>query len=222
MAKESAINIVPLLGAGGAVIGENQTLNCGVVQNHYSPNQDTAFVGLLGLDAFLTKKHSTAFFKDFQIGTGLMIFTPAKLSGFVFQELRFQNLAFSYNVQNTTLLAQLKKTFSHTGSHPSHIILGIGANISRTSNYHERALNTTTIANPNIFVANTKVNPAAMIGAGVHLTKRVVLNGRVYYLGQAKLNANLNLNLGNQYQMKTRHQFAFGLLISYQVEGQNI
>lgn len=215
-AANGLLTVSPLIGISGLLVAKDQVLNCGDVENRYYPSTINKVVGNIGVDGFSTKKFSNKILNEIQFGAGVMVFSSAKVKGIVYQELVFNNLAYNYKVQNTTILAQVKKDMMAKSKHPFHALVGLGANIARSSSYHESAIVPDIIANSNIFSSNTKVNPAVMIGVGTNLSENVFLDARLYYMGKSKLES--NLPFCSEYQMTTRQQFSIGALLGYKLD----
>ncbi|MDF1646667.1 MAG: hypothetical protein P1U61_06795 [Legionellaceae bacterium] len=169
----------------------------GLIGNRYTVTQHNPSNGLVGIGYFLDSPEQVAFKHPFQLAYGFNLFYlgPTNVNGYIFEEQRSRNLAYSYQINQMPLYLAAKANIQ-TNHQKYNITLdgGVGPNFMRTSGYHETALNSYTLPS-NSFTSHANVTFTATAGAGLRFNEffgqaPFELGYRFFYLGQGQLTMN--------------------------------
>ncbi len=164
--------------------------------NWYTFNNGTRGNWLFGagyyLDAFVRESYNV------KLGLDWLFLVKTPVQGFINVEQTFQNLSYSYTVQNVPVYFAAKVKYKGLIAHQDWILdFGVGPNFMRTSDYSEKPLTDDTIANNQLFASRNNTTFSAMAGLGIRIygaknAPSLEFGYRFLYLGQGTLAANDN------------------------------
>lgn len=206
-------SIQAFLGLTAAQVNGQRQLSCGVVENLYVPNRDTAFGAVFGVDIDTSTSWLSQHYPGTTFGAGLAIFTDLETKGYVFQEGIFQNLAYQYQTQNTSLFAQVKKKVTLQHGRELLLLLGLGADWITSRSYSETPIDSSSIGKSNTFKSHTRLRPAIVLGIHAPVNHSVTVGYRIYAMGHGQLES--NLSCCTNYNLKTTTNPVQVFIVSY-------
>lgn len=203
------------LGGFWAEQGKAQVINIqGLSGNQYTVHNNNPSNGLIGLGYFIDGLEQ----ERAQLAYGLNLFYlgPTNVQGYIFEEQRYNNLAYTYKIRHMPLYLEAKaKIKTPKEAYNVTFDAGIGPNFMRAGSYQETALNAFTLPD-NAFISQTKVNFTATAGAGIRINQvlgnaPIELGYRFFYLGEGQLSINNNQLMNT---LKTGHIFSNAIVCS--------
>lgn len=209
------------LGLFSAYQGSSQNIAInGLVGDHFSVTSHSDQNALLGIGYFIDAPAN--YNPHLKYGINAFYLADTMVTGHVFQEMKFENLSYRYNVTNFPLYLALKSIFkTKMEKYSLTIDLGIGPNIIKTGDFSEKSLDGGFTQPDRIYSGNTSITFSAMAGLGVKFNNLKVYHEstlecgyRFFYLGQGDFN-----KLNNQVRstLKTGNGNANALICSVAV-----
>jgi hypothetical protein len=161
--------------------------------DRFSVNSQHSQSYLLGLAYLLEGGEKDRYRLDY--GLNVFYLGDSSVKGSIYQEFRYDNLAYQYHIQHLPIYAVVKATDKNYFNDRFSLTLdaGIGPSINFTNRFSEWAINgSNSIADP-LFKSKTNVTFSAMVGPGVKINrfykdKPLECGYRFYYLGNSEFN----------------------------------
>jgi hypothetical protein len=195
-------------------LGQSQHVNIvDLIGNDYTVNQSRQSNVMVGLSYY--RPYVSAFSDlHFLYGLNLAFFNTNQIQGDIVQENLFSNLSYSYNAIHLPIYASLKTQVK------SWVLeAGIGPNIMFLYNYHENAIQPSSIPT-RTFLSNTAVTFSANAGLAYQfptsfLRHPIELGYRFFYLGKGQFSPSSNQVLS---ALKTSNIYVNTLVFSITFE----
>lgn len=195
--------------------GRNQWVGInGSRGNDYTVNHTQQGNGLIGAGYYLDWKEQDLF--DWCYGLNVFYLPKVSVSGEIFQERLFSNLAYQYSMTQLPIYVATKATLKKPlKNYLLTFDLGMGPNIIKTLNYQETVINTINLKD-NALLGHQTVAFSAMLGIGIKRDHAIgdaplECGYRFFYLGQGSLRKSNNQVLND---LKTGQGYANALLCS--------
>lgn len=203
------------LGVSQVLTGKLQNIPVhSVPPARYSTNHQDNWNGLVGFSLLKDVRKLEHF--DFNYGLSMFYLFKQSVSGEVFQAGLFNNLGYSYSVQNLPVYLHGKTLFHDIPHLPAFAIdIGVGPNVMKVSRYTEWRINPTSRLD-NAFKQHTSAAFSATAGIALHFANvfdkaPMACGYRFFYLGSGELQPR---NLQFLSALSTGSSFANALVCS--------
>lgn len=206
-----------IISLGGYLNSTGKTQNVditGLVGDIYTITSHNKGNVIVGAGYFLNNVTPCNF--NFAYGIDAFYLGKTQVSGTIFQEHLFPNLAYQYNISHVPVYAEAKLDFNNTGPKYSFAVnAGIGPNFMQTSNFYDYSLDDITLPD-RAFSGHTNTTFSAMAGVSIKINnvigqRPLECGYRFFYLGKGNLAIN---NSQIQNTLSTGTNYANALLCS--------
>lgn len=204
-------------GVFSAYEGKNQNISIqGLIGDQFTVTSKNNGNALIGLGYFFEGYKQDRFTLDY--GVNAFYLANTKVSGTIYQELLFENLAYVYEVSHIPLYAEAKANIK-TNYERLAVTLnaGIGPNFIQTSNYTDSSLDGGITQPDNAFTSHSSVAFSATAGIGLKFVPKGIISTplecgyRFFFLGQGHLNGRSDQILDD---LQTGNSYAHALVCS--------